>query len=240
MSQRRFKPTLWPTVFTIPSLIILIALGSWQVHRMNWKNSIIETVEKRISGKPIDAPILLKNIERWRYKRVAVVGTFLHEKEFAITGKPFEGTAGFHLITPLKMSNGKTILVNRGWIPEKLRARNTRQETLVGGKILVEGIIREDKRKGYFVPENEPRNEVWLYVNTQQMAMHRQLGPTVNYFIDQFRKPGPYRLPIGASEDVEIRNEHLQYALTWYFLAISLLIIYFLYHYRTDENLDDI
>ena len=86
------------------------------------------------------------------------------------------------------------------------------------------------------MPENEPQNNVWLYINSEQMAAKSQVGPIANYYIDVLREPGPYALPIGASGSIKMRNEHLQYALTWYFLALSLLVIYVIYHYRPDEN----
>ena len=117
-----------------------------------------------------------------------------------------------------------------------MRHKKTRPETLTEGSVVVEGIIRDDKKKGYFVPENEPQNDVWLYINAEQMAFKSRLGPISNYYIDALRGPGPYTLPIGASQSINMRNEHLQYALTWYLLAISLLVIYVIYHYRTDDG----
>ena len=170
MTQRKLKLTLWPTLFTIPALLVLVGLGTWQLQRMQWKSEIIDTFEERISDKAVAPPLKVTNIEKWRFKRVALMGKFMHQHEFAITGKTFEGTAGFHLVTPLKSTDGKITLINRGWIPERLRHRKTRPETLTEGSVVVEGIIREDKKKGYFVPENEPQNDVWLYINAEQMA----------------------------------------------------------------------
>ena len=174
MMQRRFTPTLWPTLFTIPALLVLVGLGTWQLQRMQWKTEIIDTFEARMSDKAIDPPARVEDIEKWRFKRVTLVGEFLHQKEFTITGKTFEGTAGFHLITPLQSADGRITLINRGWIPERLRLGNTRPETLKKGSVRVDGIIREDKKKGYFVPENEPQNNVWLYINSEQMAAKSQ------------------------------------------------------------------
>lgn len=236
MSKRKFIPTLWPTLITVPALLVLIGLGSWQLQRMQWKSGLIETFDTRVASDPAHPPFYIKNIDEWRFRRVALQGMFLHEKELLMTGKPFEGTAGFHLITPLKMEDGSITLVNRGWIPERLRDRESRPETLVKGSIRLEGIVREDKKKGYFVPENEPKNEVWLYINTEQMAVHRRLGEVGNYYVDVIRESGPYSLPIGATASIKMRNEHLQYAMTWYLLALSLLVIYVIYHYRPVER----
>ena len=113
MTQRKLKLTLWPTLFTIPALLVLVGLGTWQLQRMQWKSEIIDTFEERISDEAVTPPLKVTNIEKWRFKRVALMGKFMHQHEFAITGKTFEGTAGFHLVTPLKSTDGKITLINR-------------------------------------------------------------------------------------------------------------------------------
>ncbi|MBL6597631.1 MAG: SURF1 family protein [Alphaproteobacteria bacterium] len=235
-SGRRFRPTFWPTLFTVPALMVLVGLGAWQVERLNWKNSLVETFDSRIAMAPVGAPTTIENMDEWRYRRVELVGVFQHGKEILITGRPFEGSAGFHVLTPFLLGDDRIIIVNRGWVPEKLRAREKRPETLVEGLVTVLGIIREDRRRGAFVPDNEPHNEVWLYVDTDQMASHRDIVPVAPYYVDAIRDPGPYTLPIGASAEIAVRNEHLQYAVTWFLLAGTLLVIYVIYHFRRPED----
>ena len=235
-SGRRFRPTFWPTLFTVPALMVLVGLGAWQVERLNWKNSLVETFDSRIAMAPVEAPTTIENMDEWRYRRVELVGVFQHGKEIVMTGRPFEGSAGFHVLTPFLLGDDRIIIVNRGWVPEKLRAREKRPETLVEGLVTVLGIIREDRRRGAFVPDNEPHNEVWLYVDTDQMASHRDIVPVAPYYVDAIRDPGPYTLPIGASAEIAVRNEHLQYAVTWFLLAGTLLVIYVIYHFRRPED----
>jgi surfeit locus 1 family protein len=235
-SGRRFRPTFWPTLFTIPALTVLIGLGSWQVERLNWKNKLVETFNAQIALDPTDAPVAIKDMEDWRYRRVRLQGVFQHEKEILMTGRPFEGSAGFHVLTPFLLNDNRIVIVNRGWVPEKQRKREKRPTTLVDGFVTVLGILREDRRRGAFVPDNEPHNEVWLYVDTNEMANHRKIFPIAPYYVDVIRDPGPYVLPIGASTTITVRNEHLQYAATWFLLAGTLLVIYFIYHFRRPED----
>ena len=232
----KFKPTLGPTLFAVPTFIILILLGSWQVQRMSWKQDIISSFEEQMAKPPVVPPLEIKKGTDWRYTRVRAEGRFLHDKEILLTGRTFEGTAGFHIITPLLFNESRIVLVNRGWIPEKLRERKRRPQTTPADIVVMEGILRGDNRKGYFVPENEPNNEVWLYVNTKQIAEYRDIGPVPGYYIDELRAPGPYTLPIGAAGKIEVRNEHLKYAVTWFLLAITLLVIYIVYHIRKPED----
>lgn len=235
-SGRRFRPTLWPTLFTIPALIVLIGLGAWQIERLQWKNALIETFDARMALPAVDAPERIASMADWTYRRVKLVGVYQHQKEILLTGRTFEGNAGFHVLTPLLLSDDRIIMVNRGWIPEKFRDQAKRADTLVEGLVTIEGIVREDKRRGTFVPDNEPENEIWLYVDTHQMAAHREIVPVADYYVDAIRPPGPYSLPIGASTELSVRNEHLQYAVTWFLLAGTLLVIYVIFHLRRPED----
>lgn len=216
--------------------MVLIGLGSWQVERLNWKQQLIDTFEARMAQQPVAAPLKVDNMGQWKYRLVKLDGVYQHDKEILMTGRTFEGSAGFHVLTPLLLQDNRIVIVNRGWVPEKLRAREKRPETLVEGLLTIQGILREDKRRGPFVPDNEPKNEVWLYVDTNEMASHREIFPVAPYYVDAIRAPGPYVLPIGASTQIAVRNEHLQYAVTWFLLAATLLVIYVIYHYRRPED----
>ena len=235
-SGRRFRPTFWPTLFTIPALLVMIGLGTWQVERLRWKSDLVETFDTRMAQEPVEAPAAIEDYDQWRYRRVKLVGVFQHDKEILMTGRTFEGSAGFHVLAPLLTQDDRIVLVNRGWVPENLRAREKRPQTLVEGLVTINGILRQDKRRGPFVPDNEPKNEVWLYVDTDEMASYRAIVPVAPYYVDAIRAPGPYVLPIGASTEIAVRNEHLQYAITWFLLAGTLLVIYVIYHFRGPED----
>ena len=87
MTRRwKFKPTIGPTLFAVPTFIILILLGSWQVQRMSWKQNIISSFEEQMAKKPVVPPLEIKNGTDWRYTRVRATGYFLHDKEILLTG----------------------------------------------------------------------------------------------------------------------------------------------------------
>ena len=146
MTQRKLKLTLWPTLFTIPALLVLVGLGTWQLQRMQWKSEIIDTFEERISDEAVAPPLKVTNIEKWRFKRVALMGKFCISMNL-LTGKTFEGT---------RVSLGHTVKVRMvkshlliGLIPERLRHRKTRPET-TEGSVVVE-VLSGRIKKGYFV-----------------------------------------------------------------------------------------
>lgn len=237
--NRKFRPTFWATFFTILAVAFMLGLSYWQLQRLAWKTNLIDQFETRIAEAPVPPPDRVDDIERWRYRRVELKGTYLNDKELLLTGKPFEGNAGFHLITPMKLTDGRIVLVNRGWIALKAQGPVDTKPMHPEGVQTVEGLILEDKRRGYFVPDNEPENEVWLYVDTAEMAKARGLGDVLPYYVDKLRDPGPLRMPIGADSKIHVRNEHLSYAITWALLALTLIVIYVIYHLKPEDETDD-
>ena len=117
----KFRPLLWPTIFTILSLLTLLSLGSWQVYRLIWKNNLISNYLNKFNNEIIYYNNKFDFKEEFEYRRINIEGKFLNDKEILVIGKTFEGNAGFHLLTPLITKNKKVILINRGWISEKYK-----------------------------------------------------------------------------------------------------------------------
>ncbi len=234
--NRRFRPTFWATFFTIISVAFMLSLCYWQLERLAWKSNLIDQFESRVEASPVALPNSIDDIENWRYKRVRLEGTYLHDKELLVTGKPFKGNAGFHLITPMTLVDGRTVLVNRGWIQLKRNGPVDTAPMHFEGLQTVDGLIRQDRLKGYFVPDNEPDNEVWLYIDTVEMAAERGLGPVLPFYVDRLRDSGPLKMPIGAEGKIHVRNEHLSYAVTWALLALTLIVIYVIYHFKPEDE----
>jgi len=236
-----FRPRLWPTLFTVPAVALMLTLGAWQLQRLAWKTDLIDAFETRVSAEAVAPPaeIAAGGFEEWRYRRVAATGRFLHDRELQITGKPYKGTAGFHVITPFVTDDGLTVFVNRGWVPEDRRRPADRPDTLIPPPASFDGVVREAGLKGSFVPDNEPANDVWFVVEPAAMAAHLGLeGPVAaGYFVDQLAEPGPLTaLPLGAERTISVRNEHLQYAITWFLLAITLIAVYVVWHLQADRK----
>lgn len=235
-----FRPRLWPTLFTIPAVIVMLGLGTWQLQRLAWKTEIIDQFEARISAPAVSPPSAVEDMDEWRFRRVEIAGRFLNDKELHLIGKSYKGTAGYHVLTPFVTDEGLTIFVNRGWVSQKQRRAADRPNTLIEGPTEVEGVIRESDRKGYFVPENEPHNDIWFTVRPGPMAEHLSLsGPIAPYYVDELvPAEGRPKLPFGANRTIEVRNEHLQYAITWFLLAITLAVVYVLWHRSLDRKGD--
>ena len=229
----QFKPMLWPSIFSIFIFAILISFGTWQVKRLFWKEALIENYLTQSQSNPITDPAELEKSSINEFKSIGILGRFIHSNEIYITGKTYEGNAGFHVITPFIMENKKIVLINRGWVSESYKNPNKRKFSLTKGLVKLKGIIRYPQKKGYFVPENDGENGFWFTIVPNQIFDFINIvsNKTINdYYIDALRVGEKLTLPIAVDGKPKFRNQHLSYAITWYGLALSLLFVYFSYH----------
>ena len=168
----RFRPFLWLTIVSLPALLVLVGLGSWQLQRLQWKNDLIASFESRAAAAAIAVPAADVGLEDVEFRRLALVGTFQHHKEVFLTGRTYEGNAGFHIVTPFQLDDGRIILINRGWVSEDYRDPAKRAFSQITGLVTVAGILRRPGVKGYFVPENEPDNGFWFTLVPSQINQH--------------------------------------------------------------------
>ena len=228
----KFRPFFWPTFFTVPAVVLLISLGTWQLSRLAEKTELIEQFEQRSNASAISIFHVSKPVEGFEFQRVVAKGKYLNQSEIYLTGRTYEGNAGFHVVTPFSTSDG-VILINRGWVSEAYREPSTRPFSLIEGETLVEGILRLPGRKGYFVPENEPEAGFWFTLKPAEIARHlKQKDMIKNYYIDVIRTGDIITLPIAAEVNIDVPNSHFNYALTWFGLALALIGVYLAFHYQ--------
>ena len=228
-----FRPLFWPTFVALPVLLVLLWLGTWQLQRLEWKNQLIEDFESRATSAPIDLPVGAVGPEM-EFRRLELTGSFDHTREVFMTGRTYEGNAGFHIITPFTLNDGRIILVNRGWVSESYREQEKREFTLVEGEVTVPAILRFPGKKGYFVPENEPENGFWFTVVPSQIVAHLGLGERAEtgIYAATVRTSDTIELPIAARTETNLRNSHLGYAITWYGIACALIGVYLAFHHQ--------
>lgn len=229
-----FRPKLIPTLFTIPSLIVLIALGTWQIQRLEWKEGLIEQLQTRAQQAPAPIPEGPLTADEHEFIPVTVTGEFDHAHEFHLVNRALNGEAGINVVTPFRLEDGRTILVNRGWVPFEERDASNRPEAQVTGEQTVTGLLRFVKPQSWIeeqvVPPNEPGNNAWFQIDPDAMARVAGVDSLPDWYVlsGDTNVPGGY--PRGQQWRLDIRNDHLQYAITWYSLAIALLVIYVLFH----------
>lgn len=212
------------------ALIILLVLGTWQVERLFWKEALIASTNERIKEPPlslVDMEKLYKEKGTVEYLPVTVSGTFMHqgERHFLST---YEGAAGYNVYTPLMLEDGRFVLVNRGFVPYEKKDPATRADGQLDGPVSITGLARDplSAKPGFFLPNNDIAKNIFFWKDWAAMAESADL-PDINqvvpFFIDADNKPNPGGLPIGGVTIIEFPNNHLQYAVTWYGLALALI-----------------
>jgi surfeit locus 1 family protein len=224
----------------IASLMVgamLGALGVWQVKRLLWKLDLIERVERRIGAEPVAAPppAAWGNItpDSSEYLKVRVAGRFLHDKETLVQAVTDLG-GGSWVLTPLKTTQGFTVLVNRGFVPAERRDPAMRVAAAVAGETVVTGLLRLSEPGGAFLRGNDPARDRWYSRDVAAITSARGLGPTAPYFIDADASPNAGGFPVGGLTRVRFTNNHIVYAVTWFSLALMALSggAYVLYDWR--------
>jgi surfeit locus 1 family protein len=229
---RRFRPTFWATVFTVPAILFMLGLGVWQLQRLQWKEALIAEIQAGVSADPVPLPSGAIDPEAWRFKRVTVTGTFDHAKEMHLLAHTERGNIGYQVITPLQRADdGTWVLVNRGWVPADDKDPATRAAGQVAGIVTITGITRPTWPQRTFVPDNEPDTNHWYFGDLAAMARHAGIE-AAPVFVEADATPNAGGLPMGGQTPVNLPNNHLQYALTWFMLAAGLGAVYVVYHWR--------
>ena len=232
---------LWlPALATFAALVVLIMLGSWQLQRKTWKEELIGKIEARAFGEPRPLP----PASEWRhwsaaedeYRRVRARGTFLHESETPVHGlmsaQRGQPVQGYYLLTPLRLGDGSIVIVNRGFVPTELRDPARRADAQPLAEITVTGLMRAPERRSAFVPGNDPARDEWFVRDVAEIAQARGLGHAAPFLIDADATPNPGGWPKGGQTRLVIPNDHLQYALTWFGLALTLVGVFAAFVWR--------
>ena len=199
------------------------ALGIWQVERLVWKNGLIAAVEARSTAAPTDpvADGTWENFDpdRDEYRQVSVSGVFDPTAEALVQAVTAYG-GGFWVMTPLHLADGRSILVNRGFVPPENRAPDTRNP-LPAGQVTVTGLLRQTEPDGGFLRSNDPTSDRWFSRDVAAIASAEGVANPAPFFVDQQASGTGY--PMGGLTVLSFSNNHLVYALTWFALALMLL-----------------
>ena len=202
-----------PALALIAGLLViaaLLALGTWQVQRLAWKEALIAQVDARVHADPVAPPATISADDA--YTRVTVRGRYLPDASSLTQAATARGS-GYWVLSPLIADSGQTILINRGFVNER------RVPPVPPGEQRVTGLLRLSEPDGGFLRDNDPAADRWYSRDVPAIAAKRGLGDIAPYFIDaEAGAPDPGQ-PIGGLTVINFANNHLVYAITWYILA---------------------
>lgn len=216
----------------ILGVLILGALGTWQVERLQWKEGIIRQIDERTNSppRPIDEiEALQRRTGDVEYYPVALRGRFLNgaERFFLST---HAGEAGWNVYVPLDLGQNRFVFVNRGFVPYDLRDPAKRAEGQIEGEAAVAGLARNAavEKPGWMIPDNDLAKNQFFWKSIAQMSTGAGLpagAEVLPFVVDAGPGRAPGGWPVGGTTVIDIPNNHLQYALTWYGLALALAVM---------------
>ena len=232
-----FRPQFWPTIWAVPMVLLCLGLGAWQIQRLHWKEGLIAERAAAVAAPAIPLPpdgAVPRDLE---FRHVSAEGVFLNDKEIFLGATSDGGESGYQILTPLRQADGRIVFVNRGFIPSELKDRAKRPAGEPAGHVRIEGLLRlpPDGRPNWFLPDNRPDLNYWFWVDLPAMAAADKLARVAPFYIDADATPNPGGWPRGGVTRLDLPNNHLQYAITWFSLAIAMIVIYVLFHRRNPE-----
>lgn len=230
-SKRRNASLLDATLLAFAGMAILIGLGVWQLDRKVWKENLITTINSRLAGAPEDLPPRA-NWQRLRedgeeFRRVAFPAEFLDGEEALVytAGSPLRPDVkgpGYWVFSPARLAGGSIILINRGFVPIDRKDPATRAEGAPRGIIDLVGVMRWPEARGTFTPADDPKNNVWFLRDSNSIATFKKWATAAPFYVDQEGPAPTGGWPKPGKLEAHLPDNHLQYAITWFGLALAL------------------
>jgi surfeit locus 1 family protein len=198
--------------------MLFLSLGTWQLYRLQWKQDLISQIDKGLKSTPIKYSNKIKN----DYQRVVLNGKYNYKNQIYLYSLNAKGQPGFDVITPFKTIEGDNVLINRGWIDKEMKNKT---EINLSNKSEISGLLRKIIKKNIFKPENDTEKNIWFSININQIK--KITGKNFSNHV-VFLEDNVINLPVPKKITIDVPNNHLKYAITWYSISISILF-YFLY-----------
>ena len=225
--QRSWRGLLVPALLVFAALI---ALGIWQIERKAWKEGLIDALTERLAAAPQSLPAAKTwpGLDRAsdEYRRVSFSAVFDHDHDALVYGaasafRPDVSGPGYWVFTPARLADGSVVIVNRGFVPEGRQDPKSRSGGETSGSIAIIGALRWPER-GWFTPDDEPAKNLWFARDPAAIAAAKGIGAVAPFYVEQESPVPPGGLPQPGRLVVTLPNNHLQYAVTWFGLALVL------------------
>lgn len=224
------KPRIWPIVLWAGlGIAVLLALGTWQLFRLGEKQALLAEIAERAMAPPLSLTEVLARRDKGEdieFDAVKLRGVFDHTAERHKLAS-FEGSPGWQIITPFKSDEGIMALVDRGVVSADLKDAAKRNESFA--PVELNAVVRaHSSERGFFDPDNDADGNLWYWWDVPAMLSSVAIAPDLKvapFILQELPGSDPNRFPRSASPEVQLRNNHLQYAVTWFAFAATLLVI---------------
>ena len=202
------------SIFVFFFISIFIALGTWQIIRLNWKLELINQIKNTLKDEPVN----LSNHSLKNYLRIKTSGNINFNKQIYLYNLNESGDPGFDIVTPIIIDK-KNYLLNRGWIP--FNKKNTQEINMLDPNNII-GVLKKQLKESRFKPENNIYENYWFTLNRKDIFQYtgKNFSPFIIYLNNNLD------IPKTRTITANISNNHKKYAITWFSLAISILVFY--------------
>jgi|HubBroStandDraft_2_1064218.scaffolds.fasta_scaffold68388_2 surfeit locus 1 family protein len=231
--QRRARSWVGLLVPAILAFATLISLGVWQLQRKAWKEGLIASLTELLGTEPqmLPAAAAWPQLDQARdeYRRFTFSAVFDNSREalvFAAASafRPDVADAGpgYWVLTPARLADGSIVIVNRGFVPDGRKDPKTRLEGEVSGPVDITGAMRWPDGRHWFTPSDDSAHNLWFVRDPAAIAAAKGLDTVAPFYVEQEVPVPPGGLPQPGKLVVNLPDNHLQYALTWFGLAAVL------------------
>ena len=202
------------SAFVFFFIFVFLSLGTWQIIRLNWKLDLITQINNSLANEPVS----LTQAEKKNFLKIKTSGKIDFNKQIYLYNLNQEGKPGFEVLNPI-LINKENYLINRGWIP--FEKKDTSEINKINQEEIT-GILKIQNKANYFKPANDIEGNYWFTLNRDDIFEYT--GKSFSQYIIYLS--GDYKIPLPIKISADISNNHKKYAITWFSLAISILLIY--------------
>lgn len=229
----------------LAAFLVLAGLGTWQLQRKAWKDGLLATLDARLAAAPTPLPASAAWVQLDQagdeFRRVRFAGAFLHDYEAlvytagsSLRAGPPTGP-GYEVFTPARLADGRLVMVDRGFVPEKQRLAAHRPEGQIVAPVQIVGALRWPEARTAYTPADQPAKNLWFVRDPQAIAAAKGIDVAPFYVVQESPSP-PGGWPQPARLVPRLPNSHLQYAVTWYGLAFALLAVSIAWLFRRRDR----
>ncbi|TAK48496.1 MAG: SURF1 family protein [Xanthobacteraceae bacterium] len=229
-----------PAVLTLVVAAAFVALGLWQWQRKAEKAVLNAALAERAHAQPVALP----SPAQWpalrargdEFRRVAVTAAFMPAAASALvftSGSPLRPDVpgvGAWVFAPARLAGGETVVVNRGFVPaerQDLAAPSDVPQTLIG-------VLRFPERRGWLTPREQAGKRLWFVRDHEAMAEAHGWGRVAPFYLDLEAPAPPGGLPKPGPLHIQLRDDHLTYALIWFALAFAVVAAFAIWRLGPD------
>jgi len=234
-ASRRHASLLWPSLVVAAVFIVLVGLGIWQIERKAWKEGLIDALAQRLAAEPAPLPPPAQwaalDQDRDEFRRVAFSAVVAADEALVYTtGSAFRPDitgVGYWVFAPATLEGGATVVVNRGFVPSGQQEPATHAPR--AGPLALTGVLRWPEPRSIFAPkEDDParNHNLWFVRDQIAIAAGKGWGAVAPFYVELETQTGGGSLPRAGRLAPSLRNDHLQYAITWFALAAVVAVMF--------------